>query len=1299
MINKFYNSTKEIAIDNVYKTMAYILVPIVAGFLLLGQLEYIELGSMYQSILIYLMFMLIILAVLGKFQLFKSNFKYAHYTFLAGVMILNLVWYYLSGTSEEKLSLLLCYSLIGISLIDPKVTLWFYILSIAAFLGVSLAKNNIDLQLGFLIVSTAVVISVFNVWRHQINLQLKASRHSYKSIFDSSQQQIYVVNKDHKILELSITAEENLKANGLTNFTNLSFGDVYKVENEPGKKTLNSGFKEALETGASVFQISCACSKTADFIPLEMSIRLSKYFNEEVFVVTVRTLKDQFDFQKELIEHKDNVTQILNNIDYFVFNVTYDVSERFKHHVNFVSSRVKEVYGCTIDEYIALIKAERLSKDFHPEDVDRVNKQIEALFITGGKAERKYRKNVKGEWRWMEEKLFVEKLEEGNRVSIFGMTRDVTDEMLAEQKLIESEKRYRQIFENNLAGVYKTHVNGQILDCNPAFAKILGYDSVEELKDKKIQDLYQSKQDRLDYIASLKEKKELNNYTSHLIRKDGRSLILNNNVSILPDENGDENIIVGTVIDVTDLHETSLALRHSEEKYRLLFEESNNAILLIVIADKENYIVDANQMGSDLFGMLEDEIIGKQLNEFLFEGFAVDEELADVIKELKKVKKEEREWEFKKPDGASFYAEISFTYVQIDDEQVLQMVIKDISDRKQYEKEILQSRLSFKNIVDRSPSSILIFSKNELVYVNPKGEDLYYKMLNSKSRNLFDIFPKEKHVLIRDLIAEAENDINSYTEIDLGTGDELKRFSINVVSTIYNFEKAVLFLLQDITLQTEYNIQKLRAEMAEEANIQLQEEVNRHKRTQLSLLESTSRLKALFESAANLFIISLDKDLNLVSYNQNFKNMVKNYLDIDVEIGQNFMKIFPIEDYAYEIISDRLSSVLNGTPSNLVSKFKAKQGYVWMESFMSPIQIGNEEVKEISFISHDITEQIHNRRKILESEENNRAILLAMPDLLFKVTKEGVFTDYRATSEENKAAFKQLTRSTDIVGKKVADVFKDKQIADEIEKNLKETIENDLPVTHNFSISLDKGSEKVYFENRYSKINDEEAIIISRNVTADIENELKLIESIKEKEVLLKEVHHRVKNNLQVINSILNLQSSYIEDEETLQIIIESQNRIRSMSFIHESLYQTKDFSSINFKDYITNLVQNLVHTYEVYSDKTDLDLKIEDVDLALDQAIPCGLILNELITNALKYAYPEGQSGKITIEVFEKDGKVYMRVQDFGVGLPEEFDISETDTLGLSLVDTLIDQLDGELLLKTQKGTEILIIFEKQAI
>lgn len=1287
-------------LQQIYNLYAIILVPIMAVVLVLNELEYIQVDITQKAIEIYAIIMLLVITLITKLQLFKEKFVIVHYVFLSGVMLLSISTFYMQNTGEGHLSLFAAFSLLGVCMINPKATLIFFIGAFLVYIFLGIYYNNLTVELVTNLIIAASVITVYNYWRNGLYIDLQDSGRTFKGIFDSSNQQIYVLSKDFSILDLSVAAENYLKENGVVEIVNQKFNEVFMPQSIQCVEDFKRAFSESTNERPAFFKANCAVGKSEIYVAKDFTVRRGEYFNEQVFIVNVQ-IRVSEEREKELIAHKDNVNQILENISYFVFNITFDQRERFKHHVNFVSNKVEEVYGYTVDEYISLVKAEKIDKDRHEEDKERINKEFEVLLKKGGKSSWRFRMLVDGKWRWMEEKLSIERGEKEGIVSSFGMVKDVTVEIEAEQKLIESEKRYRQIFETNLAGVYKTSISGKILACNLAFAKILGFDTVEEILSINVQDVYLDSGERKVYIKELQTKRSLNNYTSILKRKDGRRLIVNNNVSLLSDEESGSDVIVGTVIDVTDLHETSLALKHSEEKYRLLFEESNTAILLLMLNAEENYMVDLNQMSSELFGITEKDFIGIKLEDILVEPAVFESEKARIVQDLKKGLTVEREWQFKGTNNSSFYAEVSFAPVVLDEENVVQLIIKDISDRKQYEKEILESRLSFKNIVDGSPTNILIFSGNELAYVNPNGENLYLNVLNSTERNLFKVFPPEKHHLIRDLIREAEDEINSYTEIELGTGDQLKRYSINVVNTTYNFEKAHLFILDDITLQTEYNIQKLRAEMAEDSNFSLQEEIRKHKRTQLSLIESTSRLKALFESAAHLYIVSIDKNFNLVSFNKNFVRLVKEELKKDVAVGVNFLELFPVEEYGRKIIVERMNRVLGGAPLNMVSNFKGESGAIWMESFMNPIIIDDQDISEISFISRNITEQIENRRRILRSEENNRALLLAVPDVLFKANKDGYFTDYRTSSESEKKAFRMFFKTDEVVNQLIEDVWVDAEVAKQIIENVAKALSTDEVVSHNFSVRFGEGgnAEKIHYENRYTKINEGEVLIISRNVTSTIEHEEKLIESVKEKEILLKEVHHRVKNNLQVINSILNLQSSYVTDEQTLQIIVESQNRIRSMSYIHESLYQTKDFSSLNFSAYISNLVQNLVHSYEVYSDKTELDLKVEEVELALDQAIPCGLILNELITNALKYAYPGKEGGKIKIKVFEENNKVSISVKDYGVGLPKNFNISDTDSLGLSLVDTLIDQLDGQLILKTEGGTEFLIIFEKQEI
>jgi two-component sensor histidine kinase/PAS domain-containing protein len=209
------------------------------------------------------------------------------------------------------------------------------------------------------------------------------------------------------------------------------------------------------------------------------------------------------------------------------------------------------------------------------------------------------------------------------------------------------------------------------------------------------------------------------------------------------------------------------------------------------------------------------------------------------------------------------------------------------------------------------------------------------------------------------------------------------------------------------------------------------------------------------------------------------------------------------------------------------------------------------------------------------------------------------------------------------------------------------------------------------------------------------ENQLKA--SLKEKEVLLKEIHHRVKNNLQIISSLLYLQSRYIKDNQVLEIFKDSTNRVATMALIHEQLYQSKDLATIDLAEYIRNLVANLFASYEVNSEGIELKIKIDNVCLGIDTAVPCGLIINELVLNSLKYAFSEEKSGEICIEVQENDNKEFtLIVSDNGIGFPEELDFRNTKTLGCQLVMDLTEQLEGTIVLDKNLGTEFKITFPK---
>lgn len=202
--------------------------------------------------------------------------------------------------------------------------------------------------------------------------------------------------------------------------------------------------------------------------------------------------------------------------------------------------------------------------------------------------------------------------------------------------------------------------------------------------------------------------------------------------------------------------------------------------------------------------------------------------------------------------------------------------------------------------------------------------------------------------------------------------------------------------------------------------------------------------------------------------------------------------------------------------------------------------------------------------------------------------------------------------------------------------------------------------------------------------------------SLAEKELLLKEVHHRVKNNLQIISSLIALQSGYVEVRKPAEILNDSQNRIRSMALIHEMLYKSEDMVRIDFHDYVENLVSHLVFTNPANRDEIDIVINIDKIQLDIDKAIPCGLIINELVSNSIEHAFHEGEEGKISIELHRNNDKdCCLLVKDNGAGLPADFDIERLDSLGLQIVNNLAEQIEGSVQIEGKGGTAISVLFE----
>ncbi|HSF33124.1 MAG TPA: PAS domain S-box protein [Candidatus Tectomicrobia bacterium] len=326
-------------------------------------------------------------------------------------------------------------------------------------------------------------------------------------------------------------------------------------------------------------------------------------------------------------------------------------------------------------------------------------------------------------------------------------------------------------------------------------------------------------------------------------------------------------------------------------------------------------------------------------------------------------------------------------------------------------------------------------------------------------------------------------------------------------------------------------------------------------------------------------------------------------------------------------------------------------------------------------------------------QEQYRVVTEALNDAVFTLDTEARFTFGNAAGE-------RLTGYPleELLGRPFMELVAPEHLPELVDR-FKRAIAGETISPHVRAQMIRKDGTRVPIELSMANLVLDDRIIgrvgVARDITDRQLAEEQIRTSLQEKEVLLKEIHHRVKNNLQIISSLLNLQSKYINDPQALQMFIDSQNRVKSMALIHEILFQSRDIAKIDFSEYIKNISSQLFRSYGAYSKKIGLEINVEGIMLDVDTAIPCGLIVTELVSNSLKYAFIDGRDGLIHIELFsDTHGNLILTVSDNGIGLPKHVDLQNLDSLGLKLVSALANQLAGIVELDSSDGTTFRITF-----
>jgi PAS domain S-box-containing protein len=467
-------------------------------------------------------------------------------------------------------------------------------------------------------------------------------------------------------------------------------------------------------------------------------------------------------------------------------------------------------------------------------------------------------------------------------------------------------------------------------------------------------------------------------------------------------------------------------------------------------------------------------------------------------------------------------------------------------------------------------------------------------------------------------------------------------------------------------------------------------EINERRKAEEELRQSENEYRVLIENLPQRIFLK-DRNGVYISCNENYAR----------DLGINPQQIAGKTDYdffpkelanKYRVDDKRIME--SGKTEEIEEQYIKDGSESFVKTVKIPVKDEEGNITGVQGIFWDITGRKKAEEALRASEEKYRVVFETTGTAIV-IVEDDIISMINTEFEKLSGYFKE-----EIEGRKSWTEFIVKEDLERLKEyyRLYKIDPDSVPDTYEFRACDRYGNIKDIFMRIALIPNTKKLVVSLLDITEHKQAEESLRISFKEKEILLREVHHRTKNNLQVILSLLDLQSLTIRDKKMLGGIKDIQNRIRSIALVHEKLYQSKDLSNVNLKNYIQEVTNALIKSYEGSKHRISLILDIDYIFISLDTITTCGLIVNELVSNSLKYAFPNNRKGKIKIAIHATEGdEMELQISDDGIGLPEGLDFRNTKSLGLNLVRWLAeDQLGGEVGLKGKKGTDFLIKFKE---
>lgn len=871
--------------------------------------------------------------------------------------------------------------------------------------------------------------------------------------------------------------------------------------------------------------------------------------------------------------------------------------------------------------------------------------------------------------------------------------REITPLRQMEEDLQESEQHIEDIFNHLPDATFAINNEGVVIAWNKAMEKMTGLTSPKMIGRGDYEYALPFYGERRPILVDLinGDMEEIKKLEYTQIKKEGLILTAETVVEKLtgkdylwgkasPLYDGKGNIVgaIESIRDITENKKIIEKLHQSEGRFKAVAESAVDGLLT---TDKQGIIRHFNKSFLKMFGYQEEEVKKQPVT------LLIPENLRNKFQErFQKFQNTGRhdlsgktfQSTGLRKDGTEFPFEMSLATWQSEGENYNTSIIRDVTERNQAENEVKKANIYNRSIIETSLDiMITIGIDGRIIDVNQSTLDL-----SGYSRD--------------ELIgSDFKKYFNNTQKTEMGFRIVLKEGSVQdfFLEIKHKNGKIIPFLLNASVYRDESgNVMGIFAAARNITNI---------KKAEKELLESQNKLKIAMD-LAKLVYWEYDVEKDQFTFDDQFYSLYGTTTD---EVGGvtmsslEYSKRFIPQEWSNVVAVEIKKALLTSDPNykgyaeHPIIRADGERRFILVR--FGVVKDENGKTIKTYGANQDITERIAAIQKIKDSEKKYYSLYSVMNEgmALNKLVydKQGKPVNYIIT-DVNPAYEEMLgINREDVVGKTATEVYKMEEDPN-LDKYVRVAQSGGSEVFELYSDLLCKHFQVSILSPERGKF-----ATVFEDITLRKKAEEEIKTSLQQKEILLQEIHHRVKNNLQIISSLLNLQEGYVKDEEAVAVLRESRNRVLSMAMIHEMLYDSLDLSTINFSHYIDNLVYDLFNTYGVKASLLNLKLDVDEIFLNIDTAVPCGLMISEMVSNALKYAFPDGQRGNISIEFHQNDDEVLeLVIADDGVGLPNDVDLETTESLGLRLVSSLAHQLDGEIELDRSQGTKFIIKFKE---